>query len=190
VQLRDPSYAGGVSVAGYMDFESWASDEVLPDPEGDLYWAFEAFGIKASYPSFEITRMLTPAAMSRYHDATTKGCYYYAYAAYKELGRQLPAHADWAKAPEARKYLHDSQSADKEIFGPLLVVAGDDDRIVPLSSVVASVRHACGIGLAIEFLHRPGLDHDAVMYDTTPTLLAWARDRLSGKPWAGNCESL
>jgi pimeloyl-ACP methyl ester carboxylesterase len=188
--LRDPTYAGGISVAGYMDFESWALDEVLPDPEGAFFWAFEAYGIKASYPSFEIDRMLTPAGMSRYHDVTSKGCYYYAYAAYKELGKQLSAHADWAKAPEVQKYLHDSQSADKPIKGPLLVVAGDDDRIVPIGSVTASVRHACRMGLAIEFLHRPGLDHDPVMYDVTPRMLAWTRDRLAGKPWVGNCESL
>jgi len=185
--LRDPTYAGGISVAGYMDFESWPSDSVAPDPENAFFWPLEAFGIKASYPSFDISRMLTPAAQSRYHDVTTKGCYYYSYAVFKELGQQAVALANWADAPEVRNYLNDSQSADKPIAGPLLVVAGDDDQVVSFTSITASVHHACAIGLAIEFLRLSGFDHDALMEKTTPDLLAWARNRLDGKPWAGNC---
>ena len=134
--MRDPTYAGGISVAGYMHFKSWASDSVAPDPENALFWPLEAFGIKASYPSFELSHMLTSAALSRYHDVTTKGCYYYAYAVFKDLGLQPSALPNWASAPEARKYLDDSQSANKPIFGPLLVVAGDDDRVVSIKSIV------------------------------------------------------
>ena len=172
-----------------MHFKSWASDSVAPDPENALFWPLEAFGIKASYPSFELSHMLTSAALSRYHDVTTKGCYYYAYAVFKDLGLQPSALPNWASAPEARKYLDDSQSANKPIFGPLLVVAGDDDRVVSIKSIVTSVHHACGIGLPIE-CHFPGLDHDPLMEKTTPELLAWARDRLDGKPWASNCGTL
>ena len=67
-QLHDPTYAGGISVAGYMDFESWGSDEITTDPETAYYWALEAFGIKASYPSFDLARMLMPAALARYDE--------------------------------------------------------------------------------------------------------------------------
>jgi pimeloyl-ACP methyl ester carboxylesterase len=187
VALRDPTYAGGISVAGYMDFESWASDGVAPDPDNALFWPLEAFGIKASYPSFDLSRMLTPMAQSRYHDVTTQGCYYYAYAVFKELGQQRSAYADWANSPEAQQYLHDSQSGDKAIFGPLLVVAGDDDRVVSIKSIMTSVQHACSIGLPIEFRHFPKLDHDPLMQETTPEQIAWVRDRLAGKPWSSNC---
>lgn len=101
--------------------------------------------------------------------------------------RQAAALANWGDAPEVRDYLHDSQSADKPIAGTLLVVAGDDDQVVSIQSITASVRHACAIGLQIEFLRLPGVDHDALMEKSTPDLLAWARNRLDGKPWAGNC---
>jgi pimeloyl-ACP methyl ester carboxylesterase len=188
--LRDPTYAGGISVAGYMDFESWGSDEITTDPETAFYWALEAFGIKASYPSFDIARMLTPAALGRYPDVTTQGCYDYGHAVFQALGRVIPARADWAQAAEARNYLRDSQSGEKPIQGPLLVVAGDDDRTVAIDSVVASVKSACAGGLAIEFRRRAGLDHDPLMEQTTPELLDWARERLAGKPWSGNCDAL
>src|ERR1022692_4896502 len=70
-------------------------------------------------------------------------------------------------------------------------VAPDPENVFfwPLEAfgITASVRHACAIGLQIEFLRLPGLDHDALMEKSTPDLLAWARNRLDGKPWAGNC---
>jgi hypothetical protein len=83
--------------------------------------------------------------------------------------------------------LRDSQSGEKPIQGPLLVVAGDDDRTVAIDSIVASVKGACARGLAVEFRRRVGLDHDPLMEQTTPELLDWARERLAGKPWSGNC---
>jgi hypothetical protein len=186
-QLKDPNYVGGVSVAGYMDFESWPSDEITADPDDAYYWVLEAFGIKASYPSFDIASMLTPAALAPYHDITTKGCYDYGHAVLQALGPHIPAHADWARAPEVRNYLRDSQSGEKPIQGPLLVVAGDDDRTVAIDSIVAGVHGACARGLPIEFRRRAGLDHDPLMEKTTPELLDWARERLTGKPWTGSC---
>jgi hypothetical protein len=58
---------------------------------------------------------------------------------------------------------------------------------VAIDSIVASVKRACARGLTLEFIHRAGLDHDPLMEQMTPELLTWARDRLAGKAWAGNC---
>ena len=80
-----------------------AHDAETFDPITDLYWPFTAFGIKASYPTFDISRMLTPPVLARYHDVTTKGCWYYAYAAMKEIGRQGRSMRGWIRAPEARR---------------------------------------------------------------------------------------
>ncbi len=185
--LRDPTYVGGVSVAGYMDTEAWASEGVAPDPETAMYWPMEAFGIKVSYPSFDVARMLTPAGLSVYEEITTKGCDYRDYFVAKALGPKPLAYPNWAAAPEARHYLQDSQSADKPIAGPLLEIAGDDDKSVLFPSLRRSVTHACHIGLPIEFRHRAGLDHDPLMYQMTPEILRWARARLDHEPWTGNC---
>jgi pimeloyl-ACP methyl ester carboxylesterase len=185
--LRDPTYAGGVSVAGYMDSESWASDVVVPDPETALYWPMQAFGIKASYPSFDVASMLTPAGMSVFEAVTTKGCFYRSYVISRDLGQKPVVRQNWAAASEVKKYLRDSQSADKPIAGPLLVVAGDDDQTVLIKSIRGSVAQACRIGLPIEFWHRPGLDHDPLMQQMTPDILRWARARLDHQLWTGNC---
>jgi pimeloyl-ACP methyl ester carboxylesterase len=188
---NDPDYAGAISVAGDMNYETYmAHDAETLDPVTDLYWPFTAFGIKASYPSFDVSRMLTPPALARYKDVTTKGCWYYAYLAFAELGRQRVVRPGWDKLPELHRYQKDSRSADKPIRGPLMVLAGDDDQSVAIANIAAGVREACSAGLPIEYVHRPGLDHDPLMRETTPEQLAWARDRLAGKPWSSNCGAL
>lgn len=187
-QRNDPGYAGTISVAGDMDYESYFTHDALDlDAITALYWPLTAFGIKASYPSLDVARMLTPPALARYGDVTTKGCWYYAYAAMSEVGAQASVRPDTLQLPEVRRYVRDSHSTDKPIRGPLMVLAGDDDLSVHFANIQASVKEACSRKLPIEFVHHPGLDHDPLMEKTTPEQLAWVRERLAGKPWSGNC---
>jgi pimeloyl-ACP methyl ester carboxylesterase len=187
-RLQDPDYAGAISVAGDMNYEAYeAHDAQAFDAVTDLYWPFTAFGIKASYPSFDVTRMLTPPALARYRDVTSKGCWYYAYAAMKEIGRRRAVKKTWNQAPEVSRYNADNRSAIRPIQGPLMVLAGDDDKSVAIVNIEAGVEEACARGLPIEFVHLPGLDHDPLMQNTTAQQLDWVRDRLNGKPWVGNC---
>jgi hypothetical protein len=74
VSRNDPDYAGGISVAGDMSFEAYeAHDAERFDAVTDLYWPFTAFGIKASYPSFDVKRMPTPPVLARFQAVTTQG---------------------------------------------------------------------------------------------------------------------
>jgi len=190
-RLQDPDYAGAISVAGDLNYELFEGhDAGTHDPINNLYWPLTAFGIKASYPSLDLRRMLSSAALARYPDVTTKGCWYYAYAAMKEIGRRPALKPGWDGLPELQRYNADSRSGDKPIRGPLLVLAGDDDRSVAIANIEAGVRDACSHALEIEFVHRPGLDHDPLMEETTPEQLGWVRERLSGTPWHGNCPGL
>jgi alpha-beta hydrolase superfamily lysophospholipase len=191
LRRNDPGYVGAISVAGDMNYDAFElHDAETFDPITDLYWPFTAFGIKASYPSFDINRMLTPPVLARYQDVTSKGCWYYAYAALKEIGRQRAVVKGWDQSPEVHRYNQDSRSANKPIRGPLLVLAGDDDQSVAIANIAAGVQEACRLGLPVEYVHRPGLDHDPLMEKTTPEQLAWVRDRLAGKPWTSNCDAL
>jgi pimeloyl-ACP methyl ester carboxylesterase len=190
-KLNDPSYAGGISVAGDMDYEIFeAHDAVAFDTITSMYWPLTAFGVKASYPTTDVSRILTPVMRERYADMTTKGCWYYDYAVAAEIGGERAARPGWDRVPELRRYNEDSRSANKPIKGPLLVLAGDDDMSVNFGNIQTGVAQACRNGLPIEFVHRPGLDHDPLMEKTIDLQLEWTRDRLEKKPWKGNCGSV
>jgi hypothetical protein len=70
-----------------------------------------------------------------------------------------------------------------------MVLAGDDDASVNFANIQAGVAQACRNHLPIEFVHRPGLDHDPLMEKTIDLQLDWVRARLDAKPWRGNCGS-
>jgi pimeloyl-ACP methyl ester carboxylesterase len=189
-KLKDPTYRGAISVAGDMSYESFeAHDAVTFDTVTNLYWPLTAFGVKASYPSLDVARMLTPVMLERYEDVTSKGCWYYAYAAAAEIGHQAAVRPGWNKIPELVRYNRDSRSTDKPIRGPLMVLAGDDDASVNFANIQQGVKEACRNHLPIEFVHRPGLDHDPLMEKTIDLQLDWVRARLDGKPWRSNCKS-
>ncbi|MGB6489478.1 MAG: hypothetical protein WBE91_21615 [Steroidobacteraceae bacterium] len=189
-RLRDRTYRGAISVAGDMSYEGFEAHDARDFATvTNMYWPLTAFGVKASYPSFDVATMLSPAMLARYKDMTTKGCWYYDYAAAAEIGRQPAVRPGWNEAPELARYNRDSRSADKPIRGPLMVLAGDDDLSVNFANIKAGVAQACSHHLPIEFVHRPGLDHDPLMDKTIGLQLDWVRARLEGRPWRGNCGS-
>jgi hypothetical protein len=189
-KLDDPSYRGAISVAGDMSYEGFEAHDAHDFATiTNMYWPLTAFGVKASYPTFDVARMLSPPMLARYKDMTTKGCWYYDYAAAAEIGHQAAVRSGWSEAPELARYNRDSRSTDKPIRGPLMVLAGDDDASVNFANIKAGVAQACRHHLPIEFVHRPRLDHDPLMDKTIGLQLDWVRARLAGKPWRGNCGS-
>jgi alpha-beta hydrolase superfamily lysophospholipase len=185
-KLRDPDYVGAISVAGDMDYDRMYQTAMARGPQVSLWWPMVAYGISASYPSLDVAKMLTPVGMSVFPDLTTKGGSAFA-AALKTVGDQPTIRPDWRKLPEVQNYIRDSLSANKPIQGPLLVLAGDDDHSVALANIADSVARACKLGLPIEYIHRPGLDHIPLFAETIGEQLDWVRDRLAAKPWVGNC---
>jgi len=182
--LKDMNYAGGISVAGDMDF-AWFEEHDARTYKtiSAMYWPLTAFGIKATYPTFDPARLLSAPFLERYPDVTQNGCWYYAYAVADEVATQPAVRPGWQQIPELRRYNEDNYSANRPIRGPLLVLAGDDDQSVNFANIKKGVARACNSGLAVEFVHRPGLDHDPLMEKTIDLQLAWTRDRLAGKPW-------
>jgi pimeloyl-ACP methyl ester carboxylesterase len=185
--LKDPSYAGGISVAGDMDFDWFLEHDAHSFKTiSAMYWPLTAFGIKASYPTFNPARLLTRPFLERYADATRRGCWNYDYAVADEVGNRRAVRSGWERIPELRRYNADNHSGDRPIYAPLLVLAGDDDQSVNFTNVKNGVARACKNGLAVEFMHKAGLDHDPLMEKTIDLQLEWTRDRLANHPWQPN----
>jgi len=187
---HDPGYLGGISVAGDINFSDDPNDDPrIIDPATAMYWIYDAYAVQASYPGFDIASMLTPAGMGVYHELTTKGCWYYGYAVMEALGPRQVGRSGWTRLKAVKQWFHDNHSSDIPIRGPLLVIAGEDDRTVPFVSIVRGVEKACRHHLPIEFWHRKGLDHDPLMDKLTPAMLAWTRGRMAGRLWQSTCGS-
>jgi pimeloyl-ACP methyl ester carboxylesterase len=188
--LHDPDYLGAVSVAGAGDLKTILTGMADPRSGAAFYTTYMAFAIHVLSPEFKPSDMLQGGALARYGNATTKGCWNYAYASFLDLPPGEILRPGWDGTAAARKLFETDELGVAPIGGPMLVIAGEGDQTVPIASVRATVRKACGNGIVLTFRSYPGLDHDPTMDHSTPDQLAWVRERFSGEEAGGNCADL
>ena len=160
-----------------------------PGSSAAFYLTYMAYAIHVLTPGFKPEDMLEKAALDRYEDATTKGCWSYAYASFLNAPPGKVVKPGWDKTPAARKFFKNNELGIAPIGGAMLVIAGEGDQTVPIATMRETVRVACDHHIDLTFRSYPGLDHDPTMDKSTPDQLAWIRDRLAGKPAAGNCSA-
>jgi pimeloyl-ACP methyl ester carboxylesterase len=188
--IKDPGYLGAVSVSGAADPKSILEQMGEPGSSAAYYLVYMAYAIHARAPEFKPSDMLVGKALERYADVTTKGCWNYAYASFlKDRGGKV-LKAGWDQSAPAQRFLNANELGAAAVGGPLLVLTGEADETVPFALVKATVKKACGKGIALRFRSYPGLDHDPTMDKSTPDQLAWIGDRFTGKPFTSNCDSL
>jgi hypothetical protein len=184
---HDPAYLGAISVAGAADMGALVASLQAPGANA-FYQDYVAYGVRALTPGFALSRMLTGAALQRYDDLATKGCWDYAYARFLDQKVGLPLAQGWSSEPAVTRWLQDNRFGETPIDRPLLVIAGEGDRTEPIALVRAKIDSACHHGVALSFHPYPGLDHDPTMQLSTPDQLAWIRDRFANKPAPTSCK--
>ena len=188
--LKDPDYLGAISVSGAADAKSILDQMGEPGSSAAFYLVDIAYAIHVRSPEFKPSDMLLGKALERYPEVTTKGCWNYAYASFLNDHEEKVLKPGWDQTAAARRFFAANQLGSAPVRGPLLVLTGEADETVPLPLVKATVKKACGNGIALHFRSYPGLDHDPTMEKSTPDQLAWVRDRFAGKPFTSNCDSL
>ena len=184
---RDLGYLGAIAVApGSLLRESLGRSSAAP--QNGFYLDYIAWAIGARTPSFKPTDMLTGPALARYPDLTSAGCFYYGYASFSQDTGASPLKAGWELTPGAQRFFTENELGSAPIEGPLLVIAGEADRTVPVDLVRRTVAAACRRGLPVELRTYPGLDHDPTMDKSTPDQLAWITARFHGDPAQSNCD--
>lgn len=189
-KLHDTDYLGAVSVAGAGDLKAILAGMGDPGSEAAFYMTYMAYAIHVLSPEFKPSDMLEGAALARYENATTQGCWNYAYASFLGLPPGKIVKPGWDETAAAEKFFKIDELGTAPIGGPMLVIAGEGDQTVPIASLRGTVQKACRNGIALTFRSYPGLDHDPTMDQSTPDQLAWVRDRFAGKASTGNCADL
>src|SRR5215471_8625502 len=136
---HDEGYLGAIAVAPASQLG--AAFAHPSDAAGaSFYLDFIAWAVRALTPTFEPSDMLTGAALARYPDVTSNGCFYYAYASF--LGDAAPPllKTGWNETPAAQRFFRGAEIGREPIAGPLLVVAGEADQTVPIAAVRTTVK--------------------------------------------------
>ena len=91
--------------------------------------------------------------------------------------------------PDWQRRIRENTIDAARVGGPVLVVHGVDDPVVPLVLSDLLVESFCEEGVAVEYRPYPGQDHSSVLAVATPDIRAWAKDRLAGRPAPSTCPS-
>jgi pimeloyl-ACP methyl ester carboxylesterase len=188
--IHDPDYKGAVSIAGAGNLKEILSSMTTAGPAAAFYLSYMAYAVHAVTPSFKPDEMLAGAALERYPKATTEGCWDYAYASFLDVPADQVVKPGWDAIPAVGRFFKANELGVAHIGGPMLVIAGESDRTVPIDSMRAVVRKACDSGIVLAFRAYPLLDHDPTMDKSTPDFLDWVRRRFAGEPTPGSCAVL
>lgn len=187
--LDDPDYLGAVSVSGSASLRDLI-ENIDGSHGGQYYLTYMAFGIQASYPKFRPDQFLTARALRHYRSATTQGCWYLGYYLFSREPHESMLRPDWQHNPWVARFLHQAREGEQRLNRPILVLAGDADRTVPIAGERRVAQRACRVGSAVEFKSYPGLDHHPTMVQSVPDQLAWIRERFAGRSPPSNCAAL
>lgn len=179
--FHDPNFLGAVAIGGVADppdlFEHQSQRRGYRGP------VFLAQGIKAVFPDFTVTEVLTEKALPLYQ-RIHQAC---------DLNPEPMASAPemlkpaWESVRYVKEFFNRNTLGLRPAFGPLLVISPDDDPDVPSKLTTVTVTRMCGQGDRLLFYKYPQLDASGVVGTSVSDQLSWIRARFGGYPAPGNC---
>jgi len=179
-KLRDPNYLGSIAISGLVDAMSEDRSKDLPFRT----FALLAYGIKTVYPDFDPNDMLAKDAVPAYQQVVDSCDSLSSSSQSAEIEMLNPK---WRSNRFVEQFFTRNTLGETPAYGPLLVIADDQDPAVPSSLAAQVVARMCRQGDAVQFEMfsdpQPGL----VLGDSVRDQMVWIQARLAGRPASKNC---
>lgn len=152
-----------------------------------------AQGAKVTDPRTRLGEVLSPEALSRL-GITAIGCLGVVMSVYGGLSGDHLVRPAFLDEPFFSGFLRENSTGRNPVGGPVLLLQGDADYVVPKSITDRAGVHLCAAGARLDYRTYPGLGHDTYpgvmtgIDDGAMTdILAWTADRFAGKPAGSTC---
>jgi alpha-beta hydrolase superfamily lysophospholipase len=148
---------------------------------------FFASSMKTIYPDFAYSDFLAPELVAEMPNARTL--------CDDELTNRLttfsqldnPLSQDWSDNANVKDFLARNEPAQRPTFGPLLLVQGGADPIVPPASTRLVQMAACSMKDSVTYREYAGEDHDTVLVRSFDDIERWIEDRLGQVEPVNDC---
>lgn len=152
-----------------------------------------AAGAKVSDPHLRLDHILSPEALARL-DITRTGCLEVVAATYLDLTGFGLVQPNYTAEPYFARHLQRNTTGLRPVRGPLLLLQGTADTVVPTWLTDRVAASLCGWGAQLDYRTYPGLWHDTIPGIGTgiddgamPDILGWSADRFASKPATTSC---
>ncbi len=172
---------GTVAGAPVVELAAWLAQ--LDARGDDWLQAMLVAGFAAADPAADPALVLTPDALERL-DVVEEGCAQDVVQAYEGV-TSLAAGLDTVPA-FARLVAADTPGLVAGT-GPLLVLGGDADPLIPPSLLDAGIARLCAAGQTVDRSVYAGVDHDGIILASLVDAVLWAQDRFAGRPARDGC---
>jgi len=144
-------------------------------------------GLQNAYPDFDIGSILTEEGVRRWKLVEeVQGC--------NPVFAELLADPEiyrprWQHSPQVEAFYNANKIGGRKVAGPLLVVQGDADPVVPAVVIDGAVNRTCAMspGAGIEYQRYKGAGHVPAMYAAQREWLGWVEERFEGKAVESGC---
>ena len=93
----------------------------------------------------------------------------------------------WENDQNVKKFLSRNTLGSRAAAGPLLVISGEADPVVPSDLTAKGVARLCEQKDRVFFVKYPGSSASEVLGNSLSEQISWIRARFSGLPAPGNC---
>ena len=146
-----------------------------------------ANGIPTIFPDFKASDILTSDGMKRLNLLSeVQGCNSVASALFAESGLLQP---DWPQNPYVQAFQNLTANGNHQVAGPMLVVQGEADNLVPVDLTTKAVDNVCKNfpETQLEYTTLANATHVPAVYASQRQWLTWIEDRFAGKKVANGC---
>jgi alpha-beta hydrolase superfamily lysophospholipase len=188
-----PGYRGAVVTSPPADIRRVLTRAVL-EPGLGVFPALITASAKLSEPQLRLDRVLTAPALERL-PITAAGCLPVATALYRSLTGPGLVSDRYLKEPHLEDYLDENLTGRRAVAGPLLLLQGEADSVVPLGFTDDVAAALCRRGVPVDYRTYPGLEHDTypgwvtgITDGAMPDMLSWVHDRFAEEPATSTCD--
>lgn len=192
-QVKEPvgQFLGAVALAPATAIDDMINNQA-PSPgaaetaAGVAYRAYIVSSLERQYPDFKLQSVLDNGSMGMYKKDIDL-CLASAWAESLTFTKDQFLRSDWLTNPSLRDLITKNTYDDIPVAGPLFVVSGQTDVLVPAQTVAAAVAKQCRLGTAVQYSEVPG-GHDDTVSQSADAQLEWIANRFTGtSPAASTC---
>jgi pimeloyl-ACP methyl ester carboxylesterase len=181
-EVRDPNYLGSVATSGVADAQPAFEHFAEGSASSNRMLLVLVSSVKALYPEFQLRDVLQDKALPAYQ-RVERTCGVETEPQFTG-GMLKPA---WENNRFVKDFFSKNTPGQKPAHGPLLVISGEADPVIPAEMSGQTVGRMCRQRDRILFLKYPDVDASGVVGASVADQISWIKARFAGHVAPSNC---